>query len=116
MGVSIENQRYVFRADHLRSVPAATRFLSLEPLLGPVRVRLQGIGWVIVGGESGPGFRPPKEDWVRGLRDQCVDAGVPFFFKQWGGRTSKSGGHTLDGRTWEEFPATQVQPVGASRS
>jgi protein gp37 len=113
MGVSIENQDYAFRADHLRTVPAAVRFLSLEPLLGPVCISLDEVGWLIVGGESGGGARPVDAEWVRSIRDECVDAGVPFFFKQWGGRTPKSGGRTLDGRIWDEYPVPPRQRVGA---
>lgn len=106
MGVSVENDKYQFRIDHLREVPAKVRFLSLEPLLGPLDdLDLSGIGWVIVGGESGVGARPIKPEWVRAIRDQCIDAGVPFFFKQWGGRTSKAGGRELDERTYSEMPA-----------
>jgi protein gp37 len=105
LGTSIESDRYVFRADHLRETPAAVRFLSLEPLLGPLpSLDLDGIGWVIVGGESGPDHRPIEADWVRDIRDRCLDAGVPFFFKQWGGRTPKAGGRELDGRTWDQMP------------
>jgi len=105
MGVSIESDRYVFRADHLRTVDARVRFLSLEPLLGPVpSLDLQGIGWVIVGGESGHRARTMKSDWVRDIRDRCGAEGIPFFFKQWGGRTPKSGGRHLDGRVWDEIP------------
>lgn len=105
MGVSVENDRYQFRADHLREVPAAVRFISAEPLLGPLPdLDLDGIGWVIVGGESGPGARPMDPLWASEIRDQCVDAGVAFFFKQWGGRTPKAGGRELDGRTWSETP------------
>lgn len=104
MGVSIENQSYAFRVDHLRRVPAAVRFVSAEPLLGPLRLDLAGIGWVIVGGESGPRSRPIEVEWVRDLRDQCQAAGVPMFFKQWGGRTPKAGGRILDGRQWDEMP------------
>lgn len=107
IGTSIENNRYTSRADDLRAVPGewTTRFLSLEPLLGPLpSLDLTGIGWVIVGGESGPGFRPVDPDWVRDVRDRCVAAGVPFLFKQWGGIRSKAGGRELDGRTWDEYP------------
>lgn len=105
LGVSIENDSYTFRADHLRAVPAAVRFLSLEPLLGPLpSLDLTGIGWVIVGGESGPGHRPIDPDWVRDIRDRCVDEGVPFFFKQWGGHTPKAGGRELDGELWDQMP------------
>jgi protein gp37 len=105
MGVSIESTRYTFRADHLRGVPAHVRFLSLEPLLGPLTdLDLTGIHWVIVGGESGPGARPVRRTWVRDIRRQCNSAGVPFFFKQWGGRTPKAGGRVLDGRTYDRMP------------
>jgi protein gp37 len=104
MGTSIESQDFVVRADDLRRTPAAVRFLSLEPLLGPLDLELAGIDWVIVGGESGPGARPPDADWIRSLRDQCVDEHVRFFFKQWGGRTPKAGGRVLDGRVWDEMP------------
>ncbi len=109
LGVSVESAAYVRRIDHLRHTPAAVRFLSIEPLLGPVpRLRLEGIHWVIVGGESGGGRREMAPEWVRQIRDHCVDAEVPFFFKQWGGRTPKSRGRTLDGRTWEEMPSLRV--------
>jgi len=104
MGVSVENQRYAFRADHLRDVPAAVKFVSAEPLLGETRLNLDGLDWVIAGGESGPGHRPPDADWVRTLRDDCVAAKVPFFFKQWGGRTPKAGGRELDGKIWKQTP------------
>jgi protein gp37 len=106
MGVSIENRRFVHRADHLREVPAAVRFISAEPLLGPLEgLELGGIDWLIAGGESGPRHRPVKVDWLQDVRDQCLSAEVPFFFKQWGGRTSKSGGRALDGRRWDEMPS-----------
>lgn len=105
MGVSIENRRFVHRADHLRQVPAAVRFISAEPLLGPLEgLDLEGIDWLIAGGESGPRHRPVKVEWLRGLRDSCLAIGVPFFFKQWGGRTSKTGGRTLDRRRWDQMP------------
>lgn len=105
LGASIETDRYAWRANHLRSTPAAVRFLSLEPLLGPLpSLDLTDIGWVIVGGESGTRHRPIDARWVRDIRDRCTDAGVPFFFKQWGGRTPKAGGRELDGRTWDEMP------------
>lgn len=105
MGVSVENSRYRFRVDHLRTVPAMVRFLSLEPLIGPLPdLDLTAIHWVIVGGESGPQARPIAESWVQDIRDQCVSADVPFFFKQWGGRTPKAGGRTLDGRTHDGMP------------
>lgn len=107
LGTSIETQEYLSRADWLRKTPSAIRFLSLEPLLGPLpELNLADIHWVIVGGESGPGHRPIDSDWVREIRDACRRAGVAFFFKQWGGRTPKAGGRELDGRTWDEMPDT----------
>jgi protein gp37 len=109
LGTSIENDRWVHRADALRSAGAAIRFLSLEPLLGPLpSLELDGIGWIIVGGESGADHRPIDRQWVRDLRDRASDAGVAFFFKQWGGRTPKAGGRELDGRTWDEMPLTRL--------
>jgi protein gp37 len=108
MGVTIENRRFIHRADVLRAVPAAVRFISAEPLLGPLeRLDLRGIDWLIAGGESGARHRRIDPDWVRDLRDACVRAGVSFFFKQWGGRRPKSNGRELDGRRWDEYP----QPV-----
>ncbi len=105
MGVSVESNKYAFRAETLRRVPAAVRFVSVEPFIGPVPgVRLEAIDWVVAGGESGPHARPLDEAWVVHLRDRCSAAGVPFFFKQWGGRTPKAGGRLLDGRTWDEMP------------
>jgi len=105
MGVSVETSKYAFRIRHLAEVPAAVRFLSCEPLLGPLDdLQLDGIHWVIAGGESGPKARPMHPDWVRSIRDQCEAAGVPFFFKQWGGRTPKANGRELDGRTWSDMP------------
>jgi protein gp37 len=113
MGVSIENRRFVHRADRLREVPAAVRFISAEPLLGPLdNLDLEGIHWLIAGGESGPKHRPVRPEWVRAIRDECLAAGVPFFFKQWGGLRSKSGGRLLDGREYSEMPPT-VQAVVA---
>jgi protein gp37 len=106
MGVSVERADYTFRVDDLRRTGAVTRFLSLEPLLGPLpNLNLLDIDWVIVGGESGPGARPVREAWVTEIRDQCVAAGVPFFFKQWGGVFKKRKGRLLEGRTWDEMPA-----------
>lgn len=106
MGVSVENGRYQRRVNDLRATAARIKFLSLEPLLGPLDdLDVHGIHWVIVGGESGPGARPMEAAWVRGLRDQCVAAGIPFFFKQWGGTNKKQAGRVLDGRTWDEVPA-----------
>lgn len=105
VGVSVENADALHRVDDLRQVPAAVRFLSCEPLLGPLAgLDLTNIGWVIAGGESGPGHRPVDEAWVRGIRDACVAAEVPFFFKQWGGRTPKANGRELDGQSWDEMP------------
>ena len=105
MGVSVESDDYCFRIDDLRRVGAQVRFLSLEPLLGPLpNLDLRDIHWVIVGGESGPGARPIEEDWVTDIRKQCNAASVPFFFKQWGGVNKKKAGRQLDGRTWDELP------------
>ena len=105
MGVSVENADYVDRIDDLQRTRAMVKFLSLEPLLGPLpRLDLRGIDWAIVGGESGPGARAMDPRWVTELRDQCVAAGVAFFFKQWGGTNKKRAGRTLDGRTWDEMP------------
>jgi len=105
MGVSVENQDYAHRVDDLRRVPATVRFISAEPLLGPVTLDLAGIGWVIAGGESGAGNRPLDLAWARELRDQCQQTGVTrFFFKQVGGATAKAGGRLLDGREWNEMP------------
>jgi protein gp37 len=111
VGTSIESDAYCRRADALRRAPASVRFLSLEPLLGPLpSLRLDGIGWVIVGGESGPRHRPVDPDWVRSLQLRCAAEGVPFFFKQWGGRRPTDGGRLLDGRTWDEMPDTATAP------
>lgn len=104
VGVSVETQRYAFRLNHLRHVPAAIRFVSAEPLLGPLVLDLTDIDWLIVGGESGPRGRPVDIDWVRALRDAALADEVKFFFKQWGGRTPKAGGRELDGRTWDAMP------------
>ncbi len=105
MGVSVENQGQVNRIDHLRKIPAAVKFLSLEPLLGPLpNLDLREIDWVIVGGESGPGARPMKAEWVKEIRNRCLAARIPFFFKQWGGVRKKKNGRELEGRTWDEMP------------
>ena len=105
MGVSVENSDYTARIDHLRSTGAAVKFLSVEPLLGPLpSLNLSGIDWVIVGGESGPGSRPMKQEWVTEIRDQCAASGVAFFFKQWGGVNKSKTGRELDGQTWDEMP------------
>lgn len=109
MGVSVESNDVADRIDHLRHVPAATRFLSCEPLLSPLpQLGLDDIDWVIVGGESGPKARPMEAEWAREIRDQCLDAEVAFFFKQWGGRTPKVNGRELDGRTWDQYPAASA--------
>jgi len=108
MGVTVESDAFLYRIDHLRSVDAAVRFLSLEPLLDPVQdMDLTGIDWVIVGGESGPGARPMKAEWVRDVLEQCRDADVPFFFKQWGGTNKKKAGRLLDGRIYDEMPSLE---------
>ncbi len=104
MGVSVENQNYVHRVDSLRQVDAKVRFLSCEPLLGPLQLDLTGIHWVIVGGESGQKHRPMQVEWAQSIRDQCQEAGVAFFFKQWGGRTPKAAGRLLDEKIWDEMP------------
>jgi protein gp37 len=126
LGVSIENRRFIHRADSLRETPAAVRFISAEPLLGPLIARsedgmrywddwwdgpeldLTAIDWLIVGGESGRGHRPIKEQWVTDLRDAAAQHGAAFFFKQWGGLTPKAGGRELDGRTWDEMPPSAL--------
>jgi protein gp37 len=104
-GVTVESADYLHRLDSLRQVPSKLRFLSLEPLLGPLPgLDLTGIDWVIVGGESGPGARPLDEDWVLEIRDRCLRAEVPFFFKQWGGTNKKKAGRELQGRLWSQLP------------
>lgn len=109
MGVSVEDQTQLSRIDRLRTVPAAVRFVSAEPLIGRLDgLDLAGIHWLIAGGESGPKARPVRTSWVRDLRDHCVESGTAFFFKQWGGRTPKAGGRELDGRTWDEYPAVST--------
>ena len=105
LGVSVEDGTKLSRVRHLRDTTAEVRFLSLEPLIGPVDgLDLAGIHWVIVGGESGPGARPMELDWAISIRDRCLALGVPFFFKQWGGTTAKAGGRLLEGREWNEWP------------
>ena len=109
MGVSVESEKYLDRIDHLRETGAHVKFLSLEPLLGPLsNMNLRGIDWAIVGGESGPGARPIDPAWVTGIRDQCLNAGVAFFFKQWGGVQKKKTGRELEGRTWDQMPELAV--------
>jgi protein gp37 len=108
MGVSVENQKVISRVDDLREIPAEIKFLSCEPLIGPLELNLQGIDWVIVGGESGFGHRPIRVEWVKNIHNQCLADNVPFFLKQWGGFTSKAGGRILDGRTWDEFPVVKL--------
>ena len=110
MGVSVESDKYRSRIDDLRSTGARLKFLSLEPLLGPLHdLDLRGMDWVIVGGESGPGARPMDPAWATDLRDQCKRAKVPFFFKQWGGTNKKQAGRVLDGRTWNQMPVARVE-------
>lgn len=105
MGVSVESSEYMFRIDHLRKTGAAIKFLSVEPLLGPLpNLKLEAVDWVIVGGESGPGARVMQRDWVVDIRNQCQAASVPFFFKQWGGTNKKKSGRMLENRTWDEMP------------
>jgi protein gp37 len=113
LGTSVENALVLHRVESLREAPAAVRFLSVEPLLGPLpRLPLRGIDWVIVGGESGPGARPMKPEWVRQIRERCLSGGVPFFFKQWGGVNKKRSGRVLDGRTWDEMPVVRERGKG----
>jgi protein gp37 len=124
MGTSVENQRWTTRIDSVRSIPAAVRFLSCEPLLGPLSLNLKGVDWVIAGGESGPKARPMRPEWVESIRDQCANEGVSFFFKQWGAydchgrRVGKSrAGRELSGRTWDDMPrARRSSPHRSSRS
>ncbi len=105
MGVSVETKHYNFRIDHLRNVPASTRFISFEPLLASVgAINLNGIHWAIVGGESGPKARPIQKEWVIEIKEQCNDAGIAFFFKQWGGINKKKTGRLLDGKIWNQVP------------
>lgn len=110
MGVSVEDSRYKFRIANLAATGAHVKFLSLEPLIGDVgQLHLENIDWVIAGGESGPGARPVDPTWVRSIRDQCTEASVPFFFKQWGGFHKKAAGRVLDGRTWDQLPRSMTQ-------
>lgn len=117
MGVTVESADYTFRIEHLRATDASIRFVSFEPLLGPIAgIDLSGIHWVIVGGESGPRARPMKPAWVRMIWAQCKSADVPFFFKQWGGVNKKKTGRMLDGRTWDEMPCIDELPFSVSAS
>jgi len=110
MGTSVEDAKVTHRVHELRKVPAAVRFLSVEPLLGPIpQLPVKDIHWVIVGGESGPGSRPIEEHWVCQIRDRCERYEVPFFFKQWGGVNKKATGRELDGRTWDELPESHFR-------
>jgi protein gp37 len=112
MGVSVENSDEVARIDELRRVPAAVRFVSAEPLLGPLSgLNLSDVDWLIAGGESGRNCRPMNPEWVRGLREQCRQSGTAFFFKQWGGRTPKVGGRRLDGREHSDMPFRHTVPA-----
>ncbi len=109
MGVSVENKQYQYRIDNLRNTDAHIKFISFEPLLGPIpSINLEGINWVIVGGESGPRARPIREEWVIQIRDLCISHNVPFFFKQWGGVRKKKNGRLLKGRTWDQVPEVSV--------
>lgn len=112
MGVSVESQDWVKRIDELRETPAAVKFISFEPLLGPVEdLDLEGIDWVIVGGESGPGARPMRKEWATEIRNFCIDNAVPFFFKQWGGTRKKQNGRRLEGEDWSQMPEDREQAV-----
>jgi protein gp37 len=116
MGVSIESQDQAWRLERLRMVPAAVRFVSAEPLLGPLELDLTGIDWLIAGGESGPNHRSVSGSWLVSLRDQCMAANTAFFFKQWGGRTPKAGGRELEGRTWNAMPIPKNRHYASSTS
>jgi len=112
MGVSVENQKYIHRIDFLRNTNAHTKFISFEPLIGPViNPNLNSIDWVIVGGESGPGARIIKKEWIIDIRDKCIQNNVPFFFKQWGGFNKKKNGRELCGRTWDEMPSMKLSSI-----
>ena len=115
LGVSIESEKWLARLDELKNTPARVKFLSLEPLLGPLsQIDLGSIDWVIVGGESGPGARPMQSEWVREIRDNCQQSKIPFFFKQWGGVFKKRTGRTLDGRIWNQMPRIQTSSLTKS--
>ncbi len=116
LGTSVEDETVIKRIDYLRATRARLKFVFFEPLLGPLNdLNLDGIGWISVAGESGPNHRPIKEAWVMSIRDQCVDAGVPFYFKQWGGRTAKAAGRELDGRLWNETPVIEASVSNGGR-
>lgn len=105
LGVTVELEKYLYRIEHLKKTGAKTKFISFEPLLGMInKINLEGIDWVIAGGESGPGARPMENDWVRSIRNNCLEQNTPFFFKQWGGVSKKKNGRILDGRAWDEYP------------
>jgi protein gp37 len=105
MGVSVENEDYLYRIDHLKQTNAYIKFISFEPLLGPIKnIDLSGINWVIVGGESGPRSRTIEKDWILSIRDNCLKQSVPFFFKQWGGTNKKKSGRMLEGKLWNQYP------------
>jgi protein gp37 len=115
MGVTVESADYTYRIDHLRRTRAAVKFLSVEPLLGPIPgLDLKGIDWVVVGGESGPGARSLDPEWVIDIRRQCLKAKIPFFFKQWGGVNKKKAGRLLEGRIWDEMPFGAPAPAQAA--
>jgi protein gp37 len=115
MGVSVENEQYKYRIDHLRETSAKTKFLSLEPLIGSLgKLNLKNMDWIIVGGESGPKARPIQQEWIVEIRNQCQQAKVPFFFKQWGGVQKKKAGRTLEGRTWDEMPASHMRVMASN--
>jgi protein gp37 len=117
MGVTVESDDYAVRIDHLRETDAAIKFISFEPLLGPIsECDLEGIGWVIVGGESGPGARPMDREWVIDIRDRCVAANIPFFFKQWGGVNKKENGRSLDDEIWSGMPEAQSSEWRGTKS
>ncbi|MBF0138502.1 MAG: phage Gp37/Gp68 family protein [Magnetococcales bacterium] len=114
MGVTVEDDRHKFRIEHLRKTPSSIRFLSIEPLLGPLgSIDLRGISWVIVGGESGPGARPMQADWATSIRDQCLARNIPFFFKQWGGVRKKAAGRMLEGHVWNQMPCFKQPSASA---
>ncbi len=116
LGTWVEDERVLFRLEQLRATPAQLKFLSCEPLLGPMDdLNLDGIGWVIVAGEAGFNHRPMKAQWATSIRDQAPDAGVPFYFKQWGGRSSRAAGRELEGRLWNQTPAIETRAKRASR-